>query len=243
MTFRVIIPARIRRTDTTNERFSERINREWLSVFTARSSASVLRSSLSLPDAQKAEPSTRGYLRDRLLYRHNPRGAYPGFLCLCIWSPLIFSLSLTTIHPPLPSVERRTTTTRTYTRVKFDRNLLLHARVLAFDPGDPTRRRKARIKATMSAVSGLSSHSRYGDYMHGWNIARSYPFQRLRRCRTSRFSSSNLSNAMIVFVMYIWDNDIRICNSITWELTEYFGDNPRILKLHLRSRYNLRNCR
>lgn len=28
MTFRVIIPARIRRTDTTNERFSERINRE-----------------------------------------------------------------------------------------------------------------------------------------------------------------------------------------------------------------------
>lgn len=96
MTFRVIIPARIRRTDATNERFSERINRERF----PRSSASMLRSSLSLADAQKAEPSTRGYLRDRLLYRHNPRGAYPGFLCLCIWSPLIFSL-LDDTHPPL----------------------------------------------------------------------------------------------------------------------------------------------
>lgn len=35
MTFRAIIPARIRKTDTTNERFSERINRERLSVSTA----------------------------------------------------------------------------------------------------------------------------------------------------------------------------------------------------------------
>lgn len=35
MTFRVIIPVRIRKTDSTSERFSERINRERLSVSTA----------------------------------------------------------------------------------------------------------------------------------------------------------------------------------------------------------------
>lgn len=82
MTFRAIIPVRIRKTDATNERFSERINRE---RFPPRFLLTpVLRASLSLPDAQKVEPSTRGYLRDRLLYRYNPRGAYPGFLCLCM---------------------------------------------------------------------------------------------------------------------------------------------------------------
>jgi len=113
MTFCVIIPARIRKTDATNERFSERINRERLSVSTALPvRPGTLRSSLSLPDAQKVEPSTRGYLRDRLLYWYNPRGAYPGFLCLYVVISLSLSLCLSLFLAlsvdSLPSVEEHT---------------------------------------------------------------------------------------------------------------------------------------
>lgn len=169
MTFRVIIPARIRRTDATNERFSERINRERLSVSTARSSASMLRSSLSLPDAQKAEPSTRGYLRDRLLYRHNPRGAYPGFLCLCIWSPLIFSL-LDDTHLPLFH-QSGDAQPHAHSRAWDSTESLSPRAFPLLVPGAPTRRRKARIRATMSAMSGAKLPFTIRDYMHGWNIA------------------------------------------------------------------------
>lgn len=85
MTFRAIILARIRKTDATNERSAVRINRERLLVSTAFPvRLGVALFSFSPSDAQKAEPSTRGYLRDRLLYRHNPRGAYLGFLCLSV---------------------------------------------------------------------------------------------------------------------------------------------------------------
>lgn len=108
MTFRAIILARIRKTDATNERSAVRINRERLLVSTAfPARPGVALFSFSPSDAQKAEPSTRGYLRDRLLYRHNPRGAYLGFLCLSVVGalplpllPLIF-LSFSLIHSSL----------------------------------------------------------------------------------------------------------------------------------------------
>lgn len=70
-----------------------------------------------LPPIQKAEPSTRGYLRDRLLCRHNPRGAYPGFLCLSLSSLLAprSLLSFPSLAPVPPSIlthRRDTHTTR-----------------------------------------------------------------------------------------------------------------------------------
>lgn len=113
-------------------------------------------------------------------------------------------------------------------------------RVPAFGLGGPTRRRKARIRATMSAVSGLSSHSRYGIICTD-EISRIAIHFSLLAIVALHVSPLNLLNAMIVFMIYIWDNDVKICNNIICEVTEYFDGNPRIPKLYFRSRYNLRN--
>lgn len=204
MTFRAIIQARIRKTDATNERSAVRINRERLLVSTAFPvRLGVALFSFSPSDAQKAEPSTRGYLRDRLLYRHNPRGAYLGFLCLSVADSLSLSapppLCLSFTHSsPCRFSPSRPRNTWTYTQARMcswysGRNLFLHGVFPLSVSRSPTRK-KARIRATVSTVSTLSPRSGYGiicaaEISH---VAR-YPFQPRRLHRRRRTFSSTLN--------------------------------------------------
>jgi len=77
MTFRAIIPARIRKTDATNERFSERINRERLSVFMARRLHAPLFLFLTYKKRGHRREVTYGIAYYTGII---PAGAYLGFL-------------------------------------------------------------------------------------------------------------------------------------------------------------------
>lgn len=86
-------------------------------------------------------------------------------------------------------------------------------------------------------VSGLSPHSRYGIICTGEISRVAIHFSLLvvaaaaAAAAVLHVSPLNLSNAMIVFVIYIWDYDVKICNNIIYEVAEYFDGNPRIPKL------------
>jgi len=165
------------------------------------------------------EPSTRGYLRDRLLYRYNPRGVYSGFLCLC----MIICLSLSLFFFPFLfrflcqsfSISWEThkhIRTCIYVSVSVWPKSFSPRRVPAFGLASRgTLRRKARIRATVFAVSRLSPRSRYGiictsEISHvGIHFN---PVVLVAAAPPSRVFTSNLYTAMIVSMIYIQDNNI-----------------------------------
>jgi len=152
MTFRALILTRIRKTDTADKSRA---------VASCRSRVMPFSLSLSLVRTQKAGAiDARRYLRDRLLCRHNPRGAYPGFLWLSL------SLSLAgTAHAGLGPKS-------------FSPRCVSVLRSRGLGPG-----RKLRITGT-ACPRGVGAKPPFTirDYTRGEiSRARAYPFQARRR--------------------------------------------------------------